>query len=188
MNAPGLGRLRALIASAAVCLLASTIGLVPASAQSHLAGTPFPQDVAGRDALIVEQATLLNAYRCLFGVDTEAVPEGCSGGEPAEDPVPLPAPEGVPSQYDFAVRDRVIAVQESLLNAYRCLFGVDTEAVPEGCPNRPRVWATCYRHPRGRSARAFAAGQAVVVTAGPRCRVSAGEEFRVALQLPAAAG
>ena len=34
---------------------------------------------------------------------------------------------------EIAVRDRLVAAQESLLNAYRCLFGVDVQVVPGGC-------------------------------------------------------
>ncbi|MXZ77278.1 MAG: hypothetical protein F4Z06_03230 [Acidimicrobiia bacterium] len=36
---------------------------------------------------------------------------------------------------DVEARDQLIANQENLLNTYRCLFGVDTEVVPGGCPN-----------------------------------------------------
>lgn len=39
------------------------------------------------------------------------------------------------SVVDVVVRDRLIADQENLLNTYRCLFGVDVEVVPGGCPN-----------------------------------------------------
>ena len=40
---------------------------------------------------------------------------------------------------DVAVRDQLIANQENLLNTYRCLFGVDSEVVPGGCPNPDTV-------------------------------------------------
>ena len=36
---------------------------------------------------------------------------------------------------DIEERDQLIANQENLLNAYRCLFSVDVEQVPGGCPN-----------------------------------------------------
>ena len=36
---------------------------------------------------------------------------------------------------DIETRDQLIANQENLLNTYRCLFGVDTDVVPGGCPN-----------------------------------------------------
>ena len=39
------------------------------------------------------------------------------------------------TQNDVEVRDQLIANQENLLNTYRCLFGVDTDVVPGGCPN-----------------------------------------------------
>ncbi len=36
---------------------------------------------------------------------------------------------------DVEARDRLIANQENLLNTYRCLFGVDVDVVPGGCPD-----------------------------------------------------
>lgn len=46
-----------------------------------------------------------------------------------------PQTGGSPSLGDIAVRDALIAAQESLLNAYRCQFDVDTNIVPGGCTN-----------------------------------------------------
>ena len=40
---------------------------------------------------------------------------------------------------DVEARDQLIANQENLLNTYRCLFGVDTQVVPGGCPNPDKV-------------------------------------------------
>ncbi|MDE0579596.1 MAG: hypothetical protein OXI29_06945 [bacterium] len=40
---------------------------------------------------------------------------------------------------DVEARDQLIANQENLLNSYRCLFEVDTEVVPGGCPNPDTV-------------------------------------------------
>lgn len=34
---------------------------------------------------------------------------------------------------DIAVRNELIAAQESLLNIYRCLFDIDIQVVPDGC-------------------------------------------------------
>ncbi|WP_419927276.1 CAP domain-containing protein [Candidatus Poriferisocius sp.] len=48
------------------------------------------------------------------------------------------AKEGIARQ-DIVVRDGLIAAQENLLNTYRCLFGVDTDVVPGGCPNPDSV-------------------------------------------------
>ncbi len=42
-----------------------------------------------------------------------------------------PAP--VVTFQDIAVRDRLVADQETLLNMYRCVFQADTDAVPGGC-------------------------------------------------------
>ena len=50
------------------------------------AGGPTVDDVAVRDLLVANQETLLNVYRCLFGVDAGAVPGGCINGEPARGP------------------------------------------------------------------------------------------------------
>ena len=90
-------------------------------------------DVVVRDSLIANQETLLNTYRCLFNVDTEVVPGGCSEGKPAGGPTPPGTFEGTPTAADVTARDSLIANQESLLNTYRCLFNVDTEVVPGGC-------------------------------------------------------
>lgn len=98
---------------------------------------PALEDISVRDELIAAQELLLNAYRCLFDFDTEVVPGGCADGKPVGEPVPLPDVEGGPTSIDIEVRDRVVAVQEALLNAYRCLFGVDMEVVPGGCPSQP---------------------------------------------------
>ncbi|MXZ86042.1 MAG: hypothetical protein F4Y28_00035 [Acidimicrobiia bacterium] len=79
------------------------------------------------------QESLLNAYRCLFGVDVQVVPGGCDGDRPADGPVQPEAFHGPFAESEIAVRDRLVAAQESLLNAYRCLFGVDVQVVPGGC-------------------------------------------------------
>ena len=164
---------RVLVAAVVGYLLASALGIASASAQGLPASSPSSLDVAGRDRLIAEQAALLNTYRCLFGVDTEVVPGGCFGGAPAEDPVPLPAPEGVPTEFDVAVRDRLVAVQEALLNAYRCLFGVDTEVVPGGCPSRAGSPATGTAAPgQSQQDRPLSFGQALDVASRLAARFS----------------
>ena len=40
---------------------------------------------------------------------------------------------------DVHQRDQLIAAQENLLNAYRCLFAVDLDQVPGSCPNPDQV-------------------------------------------------
>ncbi len=42
-------------------------------------------------------------------------------------------PEKQPTREDIAVRDNLIADQETLLNIYRCQFNIDTHAVIGGC-------------------------------------------------------
>ena len=91
------------------------------------------QDIELRDDLVFAQEALLNVYRCLFGVDAHIVPGGCNGTEPAQQPA-RPAPfEGTPTVEEQELRDRLVADQEALLNAYRCMFDVDTHIVPGGC-------------------------------------------------------
>ena len=116
-----------------VCVAVWVLGPAQAGAQQS---QPALEDIAVRDELIAAQESLLNAYRCLFDVDAEVVPGGCADGKPAGEPMPLPDVVGEPTSSDVAVRDRLVTIQEALLNAYRCLFGVDVEVVPDGCPSR----------------------------------------------------
>lgn len=92
-----------------------------------------------RDNLIAAQETLLNVYRCQFGIDLPAVRGGCTNGLPSEGFSRPAAFEGAPTLEDIAVRDELIVVQESLLNTYRCRFDfeMDTHITPEGCPGQP---------------------------------------------------
>lgn len=106
-----------------------------ASAQSAGESGFTQEDIAIRDSLIAAQETLLNVYRCQFGRDIGAVPGGCTNGYPT---LRYSQPEkfkGIPTSEDIAVRDRLIAVQESLLNTFRCQFDfeIDTDIAPEGC-------------------------------------------------------
>ena len=90
-------------------------------------------EIEKRDKLISEQRTLLNAYRCQFDVDTNLVIGGCEDGVPiqlVESPTSF---TGIPNVEDVLERDRSVAEQEALLNAYRCRFGIDTGVVLGGC-------------------------------------------------------
>ena len=58
---------------------------------------------------------------------------GCVYGQPADGPVLPGVFQGTPSALEVEVRDKLITAQESLLNAYRCQFNVDTQLVPNGC-------------------------------------------------------
>ena len=110
----------------AVSVLVSVVSTSVAAAQSA-------SDVEVRDQLIANQENLLNTYRCLYGVDVDVVPGGCSN--------PVTVTPGVappnPTQQDIDVRDGLIQNQEALLNVYRCRFNVDTQLVPGGCPDTP---------------------------------------------------
>ena len=118
----------------ATCLLATSLEVGEARAQGELSGEIASQDIVLRDRLIADQEALLNSYRCRFNIDTHAVPGGCVRGEPSQPASKSgPVPEN-PTKTDIAVRDRLIADQEALLNSYRCRFNIDTHAVTEGCP------------------------------------------------------
>ena len=92
-----------------------------------------------RDNLIAAQETLLNVYRCQFGIDLSTVRDGCTSGLPSQEFSRPAAFEGTPTLEDIEVRDELIAVQESVLNTYRCRFDfeIDTHITPEGCPGQP---------------------------------------------------
>ena len=110
-----------------LALLAAAVAAVPVSVSAQPAVSA--SDIAARDHLIAAQETLLNAYRCMFNADTEQVQGGCDSPDTI---APGPAPQN-PTQNDLDVRDQLIAAQETLLNAYRCRFGVDTQLVAGGC-------------------------------------------------------
>ena len=119
-----------------VCLLVTVLTAAGAGAQPAAEPQPTQEDIEQRDGLIADQESLLNTYRCLFGVDTHVVPGGCVDGQPSGGRTHPGVFEGTPTQRDVDVRDSLIADQEALLNVYRCQFDVDLELVPEGCPDQ----------------------------------------------------
>ena len=120
----------------AASLLLLALGASAASAQHASSGTFTSEDIAKRDNLIAAQETLLNVYRCQFGVDAGTVLGGCTDGLPNRGFSQPGEFEGTPTLDDIAARDKLIAVQESLLNTYRCRFDfeIDIHVAPEGCP------------------------------------------------------
>lgn len=88
-----------MIAAIIMVLVMSLVGSV-VYASSRWDGHSREQlisEIETRDTLIGQQEALLNTYRCLFGVDTEIVPGGCSGDSsvgatPSVTPVPEPTP------------------------------------------------------------------------------------------------
>lgn len=94
---------------------------------------PTQQDIAERDGLISAQESLLNAYRCHFDIDAIVVPGGCANGVPAVAAEPQLPFSGTPTWAAMRQRDQLVLAQESLLNAYRCRFGIDAIVVPGGC-------------------------------------------------------
>ena len=115
------------------------LGASVVSAQSASSGGFTREDIQLRDDLIAAQETLLNVYRCQFGLDIEVVPGGCTGGFPAQG-FSRPAEfKGIPTSEDIAVRDRLVAAQETLLNTFRCRFDFEIYArvTPTAAPVRP---------------------------------------------------
>jgi len=113
---------------AAAALVGSLLASAPVAAQT--ADGQAAGQVAERDTLIAAQENLLNAYRCQFNVDTDAVSGGCPDPDRIQ---PGTAPQN-PSQQDIDARDTLIAAQEALLNVYRCQHNIDTQLVAGGCP------------------------------------------------------
>ncbi|MDE0216168.1 MAG: hypothetical protein OXN79_06265 [bacterium] len=107
----------------ALAVLASGLvgGGAPLAAQTA-------EDVADRDSRIAEQENQLNTFRCQFGVDTGAVPGGCSDPEHIE---PGPAPDQ-PTAADIAERDQLLAEQERLLNAYSMMEAPEADSGDSG--------------------------------------------------------
>lgn len=124
--------------AAAASLLVLALGASAVNAQDISSGGFTRADIAVRDNLIAAQETLLNIYRCQFGVDIGAVTGGCTEGNPTLGFSQPGEFEGIPTSEDIAVRDQLIAVQEALLNTYRCRFDfeIDTHITPEGCPGQ----------------------------------------------------
>ncbi len=114
------------------------LGASAASAQDAPSGEFTREDIELRDILIAAQETLLNIYRCQFGIDILAVRGGCAFGLPTLGMSQPAEFVGTPTLEDIEVRDRLVAVQESLLNTYRCRFDfeIDTHITPEGCPGQ----------------------------------------------------
>ncbi|MYH70999.1 MAG: hypothetical protein F4153_00190 [Acidimicrobiia bacterium] len=83
------------------------------------------------DCLFAERRALLDAYRCRFDIVFRAVSGRCqkeAAVGPASGP---PSPDGIPS---IAVAmEGLVAAQRSLLNAYRCWFGIQLKSVTLGC-------------------------------------------------------
>ena len=139
------------------CLFNVDVDLVPGQCPNPDIVTPGPppanptrDDIAARDRLIAEQEALLNVYRCKYNVDTELVPGGClppaeeatttsedttTGEATTSEETTGDETEAPPTLEDILLRDYLIADQENLLNAYRCLFNVDVHLVPGQCPN-----------------------------------------------------
>lgn len=119
-------------------LLVLALGTSAASAQIAPISEFTREDIEVRDNLIAAQETLLNVYRCRFGVDLLAVRGGCAGGLPKQGFSRPMEFVGTPTLEDIEMRDRLVAVQESLLNTYRCRFdfGIDTHIAPESCPGQ----------------------------------------------------
>ncbi len=135
-----------MIAAVCVCFSVVAVGVVPVVAHDwHIqaqqgvtvstndVAPPTVADIRARDNLVFAQESLLNSYRCRFGIDTGVVPGGCRDGKPARTVSQPPPFAGQPTALGVAERERLIYAQEWQLNSIRCRFGVDTVAVPDGC-------------------------------------------------------
>ena len=123
----------------AACLLVLVLAVGGANAQNS-SDTGFTlEDIKKRDNLIAAQETLLNVYRCQFGIDILAVKGGCTNGLPSQGFSRPASFEGMVTLEDIKDRDELIAVQESVLNTYRCRydFEIDINITPNGCPDLP---------------------------------------------------
>ncbi len=107
--------------------IASIIGMaalfvafqMPAYGHDGHDSDPTVAKITERDHLVAAQEALLNAYRCLFEVDTEIVPGGCKDNAPVR---PAAQPSGfreTPTTDDISLRDHLIDDQKALLSAYR---------------------------------------------------------------------
>ncbi|MCQ3808959.1 MAG: hypothetical protein KTV68_00235 [Acidimicrobiia bacterium] len=75
----------ALFTTALLMAVLST-GLVQASGRwDNHSRAQLVEEIEARDTLIGAQESLMNVYRCQFGVDVDVVPGGCSNGKPATD-------------------------------------------------------------------------------------------------------
>ena len=120
-----------------------------AAADDIPSGQATVGDITARDELIAAQESLLNTYRCMFGVDTQVVPGGCADGQPVSGSTQPGVFQGTPTTQDVKVRDNLVASQEALLNTYRCLFNIDTQIVPGGCPDQPSTPTDAGTTPTG---------------------------------------
>ena len=137
MGARRRGCRAAAVLAAAALSVASAVGAVTASAQDAPANGGLLDEVVLRDELIAAQETLLNNYRCRFGIDVSQVRSGCANGLAAGGSTAPGVFDGVPTLEDVRARDGLIAAQESLLNTYRCRFEFGTHIVSGGCPAQP---------------------------------------------------
>ncbi|MYG93863.1 MAG: hypothetical protein F4138_02560 [Acidimicrobiia bacterium] len=134
------------------CFLALFVSLALLGSSFSASATELPSrdDIDIRNALIVAQENLLNAYRCNFDIDVHIVLGGCLDGEPALGPLTTRSFSGTPMWEMLTERDNLILFQEELLNAYRCLFQVDLAVVVGGCAGvAPILAPTSEPEPEG---------------------------------------
>ncbi len=127
-------------ATLAVAVIAYGLLYVPpaaadpdSSGETPSADAPLLEEKAKLNKLISEQSVLMSAYRCRFNVDIQYVPGGCRDGQPAYPEWTSFTFIGSYRNMDLMKLEDLVTGQEALLNAYRCRFRVDTDAVPGGC-------------------------------------------------------
>ena len=97
------------------------------------ANAPLLEEKARLNKLISEQSVLISDYRCRFNVDIQYVPGGCRDGQPAYPEWTSFTFIGSYINMDLMKLEDLVTAREALLNAYRCRFRVDMDAVPGGC-------------------------------------------------------
>lgn len=130
------------LAAATLAIAVITSGLLyvpPAAADPDSSGetppanAPLLEEKARLNKLISEQSVLISHYRCRFNVDIQYVPGGCRDGQPAYPEWTSFTFIGSYRNMDLMKLEDLVTAQEALLNAYRCRFRVDMDAVPGGC-------------------------------------------------------
>ena len=127
-------------ATLAIAVIASGLLYVPpaaadteSSGETLPANAPLLEEKARLNKLISEQSVLINDYRCRFNVDVRFVPGGCRDGQPAYPEWTAFTFIGSYRNVDLMKLEDLVTAQAALLNAYRCWFRVDMDAVPGGC-------------------------------------------------------
>ena len=128
--------------AAVVLMTALSVGLVSASGRwDNHSRAQLVDEIEKRDTLIGAQESLLNVYRCKFGVDVDVVPGGCLSGRPATSSTPTSQPTQDPTS---TVRQSAAGYGQQCLTTTGCsleYFDVPTDQFLEvGVDIAPGKW------------------------------------------------